>query len=93
MHFIRVLKFKLIKERMKILIIFWALAIAMSLASPVSKSKKYEDQKISSGAPIKNGEFLDFCYLKIRFVTIEKTCGCTIFEENVIATTARCLYE
>ena len=49
--------------------------------------------RAASGVKAKNGENLDFCYLSIRFHQKSQSCGCFIYDNNYVATTARCVYE
>lgn len=49
--------------------------------------------RISSGQPIKKGEYLDFCYISVQFNNKYQTCGCSIYDNSNIITTARCVHE
>lgn len=49
--------------------------------------------KITAGTALKKGQFLDFCYISVNFFQKQQTCGCFIYNEQFVATTARCVVE
>jgi hypothetical protein len=58
-------------------------------------AENFEDfeQRIASGTALKKGLFLDLCYISINFFQKQQTCGCLIFSEQYVVTTARCVVE
>lgn len=51
------------------------------------------NEKIASGTEAKKGEFPDFCYLSIGFYEKTKSCGCWIYAQQWVVTSARCVVE
>lgn len=53
----------------------------------------YNLARTSGGKPIKKGEFTDFCYLSVFFEQKYKNCGCAIYDNKHVITSARCVVE
>lgn len=49
--------------------------------------------KTSNGKAIKKGEFTDYCYLSVFFEQKYKNCGCAIYDDKHVITSARCVVE
>ena len=63
------------------------------VASNARSVSKHNKVRIASGEVAKKGEFLDFCHLTVSFVEKQKTCGCAIYDTDLIITSARCVIE
>lgn len=53
----------------------------------------YSLARTAGGKPIKKGEFTDFCYLSVFFEQKYKNCGCVIYDNKHVITSARCVVE
>lgn len=47
----------------------------------------------AGGKQVNKGEFLDFCYISVVFAEKYKNCGCVIYDEMHVVTSARCVVE
>jgi hypothetical protein len=57
-------------------------------------NSKFETEgRIALGTPAKKGEFNELCYISVTFFNKQQTCGCFIYDEQNVVTSARCLRE
>lgn len=51
------------------------------------------DSRIASGTNAKKGDYPELCYLTIGFFNKMQNCGCWIYAQQYVVTSARCVVE
>lgn len=96
--------FKMLKRKLKLFVIFASFSIIQSYPVYLESTKvddhfnfysfeSENDEKIPIAKKLKQSEIEDFCYISNIADKEGKNCGCFLFDENHVVTSAKCLME